>query len=167
MKELKPVIFADTPRSSYHRNNVFMQNQLLKAMQTTLDPNKLRKMVGVRTVAEVYRTLDKMAIRKEYHEALARRNISLDSIIDGIKDIAEKGFKDGDRLKAYQIFLRSLGLDRYDKLEESGKSWEEALMKVMENDEKKLDAQKDVIDGDYEVNAPEPPSSEIERQKTC
>jgi len=46
---------------------------LLKALKVTQDPTELKKMIGVKTVAEVYRTLDKLSLRKEYHKALAEK----------------------------------------------------------------------------------------------
>lgn len=133
-KKLKPVVYT----TSYYKKgapNKIQQNILLKAMQVTSDPKKLKDMIGVRTVAEVYRTLDKLAIRKEYHEALVRNGVSLDWIIDGIKNIAMSGYKDGDRIKALQIFLKSLGMDKYEAIDgSSGGTWEETLLKAIQEE---------------------------------
>lgn len=164
MKQLKPVVFS-TSQFNYYRDNVFQQNQLLKAMQTTLNPHELKRIIGVKTVAEVYRTLDKLAIRKEYHEALARNNVTLDDIVSGIKNIADTSSKDATRLKAYQVLLRSIGLDKYEDQEDSGKSWEEVLMKLMEGDKKELKEKEIIIDSEYEVSVPKKPEYEKERSK--
>jgi hypothetical protein len=112
-KKLKPVVYTS---NSFNRGSQEKTKQivLLKAMQITQDPKELRKMIGVKTVADVYRTLDKMAMRKEYHEALARTGISFDYIVEGMKKIADDGEKDGDRLKALTTMLKSLGLEKYD-----------------------------------------------------
>lgn len=106
---------------------------LLKAMQVTSDPNKLKEMIGVRTVADVYRTLDKMAIRREFHSALDRAGISFDFIINGIRDIAGHADRPSDRLRAFEIFLKTLGLDKYeDPGTASSGSWEETMLKAIE-----------------------------------
>ena len=129
---------------------------LLKALQVTQDPKQLKQMIGVRTVAEVYRTLDKMALRKEYHEALARAGFSLDLVVQGIKTIAETSEKDDTRLKAYQILLKSLGLEKYEASDiPAGGTWEEELLKSIEKT-KSPDALP-APEADYEVVPPEMP----------
>ena len=117
--------------------NTAQQLFLLKALQITKDPNELRKMIGVKTVAEVYRTLDKLAMRKEYHAALIRSGISLDFIVGGIKEIAVGGFKDSDKLNALKTLLTSLGMDKYE--DDGGQtrgSWEEILLEKLEEEKK-------------------------------
>jgi hypothetical protein len=161
--KLKPVVFTN---SSFERGapQVARQIILLKAMQVTSDPNELRKMIGVRTVADVYRTLDKMAMRKEYHEALAGAGISFDYIVGGLKDIADSGEKDSDRLKAFQTLLKSLGLDKYDASDSpGGGTWEEELLKAIGKDDEQKKGLPSPEDKDelpeYTVEAPEMPDS--------
>ena len=70
-QKYKPVTFVNG-KVGKTRNNSTQQVMLLQALAITQDPNKLRQMVGFKTVADVFRTLDKMALRKDYHAALAR-----------------------------------------------------------------------------------------------
>ena len=145
-----------------HNRNAPQHTQqviLLKALQVTQDPKELKKMIGVRTVAEVYRTLDKMSIRKEYHEALARAGLSLDVVVKGISDIAQNPeAKDDTRLKAYQTILKSLGLEKYDASDTpSGGTWEEELLKSIEKAPDVNAALPPALDADYEVEQPEMP----------
>ena len=139
-KQLKPVIFLKG-KYNYHGQNLFQQNLLLKALQVTTDVNELKKMIGVKTVAEVYRTLDKIAIRKEYHEALLRNEIDLDSIVKGIKDVCTDENESGAiKLKGWQVLLKSLGLDNYSDIEkESRNSWEDVVRETV----KAIDKSKD------------------------
>lgn len=154
-KKLKPIV---TNNGKYRFNAPQKSEQiiLLKALQVTQDPKKLRQLMGVKTVADVYRTLDKMSIRKEYHEALSRAGFDLDKVVKGIADIAEGAEKDDTRLKAYQTILKSIGLDKYDSNDTpSGGTWEEELLKSVE-------ATKDMalpaaIEADYEVAPVEVP----------
>lgn len=112
-KKLKPVVYTNNYfRRGYQ--NTTQQMLLLSALQITQDPNKLKEMIHVKTVAEVYRTLDKLAMRKEYHEALNRLGISFDYIASGIKNIADNGFKDSDKLSAFKVLLKSVGMEKYD-----------------------------------------------------
>lgn len=160
MTKLKPLIYTTNAYkvgSQQHTQQVI----LLKALQVTQDPVKLKQMIGVKTVAEVYRTLDKMAMRKEYHEALARNGISFDYVINGIKDIADAGEKDADRLKAFQIILKSLGMEKYDTEESSGGgTWEEELLKAIGNEKPMKELPGGPVEAEvphYEVVAPETP----------
>src|SRR5258708_5142349 len=135
-ERLKPVVYTAT---SYKRGAKapYTQMMLLKALQVTQDPKELRRMLHVKTVSDVYRTLDKLAMRKEYHEALTRAGISFDFIVGGIKDIAKDGYKDGDKLKALQVLLKSLGLEKYEEASgPSAGSWEDVLLKKIEDTQK-------------------------------
>lgn len=175
MKEkLKPIVFIEGDRQFY-RENKFAQNILLKALSDGItDINELRKLAGLRSAADVYRTLDKMAIRKEYHAALTRAGLDLDYLVDNIKSIINNTSQDVTKLKAVQTLLRSLGLDRYEKQEDTGKGWEEAVIEVTE----KKGKPKEIIEGefeekkevettevaDYEVELPPMPEEEKKKQ---
>jgi len=156
--KLKPIVYT----SNYFKRcyqNTSQQMFLLKALQITKDPKKLKQLIGVKTVAEVYRTLDKMSMRKEYHEALARKGISFDYMLDGIKSIADNGEKDGDRLKAYQTLLKSVGMDTYDDANNTGTgTWEEVLLEKIEEDKEAGIEEKKGMEV-YEVTPPTMPES--------
>ena len=159
-KKLKPIIY-ERGRYGYRRMDKFKQNLLLKAMQVTSDPQKMKQLAGMKTVAEVHRTLDKMSLRKEYHEALARQGIDLDSIIGGIKEISEKGDSDRVRLDGYKTLLKSLGLDEYkESLSDSGKNWEELVKEVSQEE---MDGKEDTETEEYEVQQPQIPEQEKEK----
>jgi hypothetical protein len=154
---LKPLVYSSNKYTSGSQNTT-QQMLLLKALQVTQDPKKLREMIGVRTVAEVYRTLDKLSMRKEYHEALARSGISFDFIVEGLKGIAVAAEKDDTKLKAFQTLLKSVGMDTYKESDGGGSgSWEEVLLKKLD-DAKGESAQ---IEGpkEYDVKVPEIPES--------
>ena len=164
----KPVVFTEGA-TTFYRENSLAQNILLKALSNGVtDPNELRKLAGLKATADVFRTLDKMAIRKEYHQALSASGLSFESIVNQIKNIGESGSSDSVRLKAWTVILKSLGLDKYEKQEDSSKSWEDALLGSIE-ETKKLPEGK-TIEGevvDYEVKTPEVPVEErIRREKS-
>lgn len=158
-KKLRPVVYT----ANYFnrgKQNTTQQMFLLKALQVTQDPKKLKELIDVRSVADVYRTLDKLAMRKEYHEALARSGISFDYILNGIKDIADSGEKDGDRLKAFQTLLKSVGMEKYDSSPgESTGTWEEVLLKKIEEDKSNIEKIEAPVSADYEVITPNIPES--------
>lgn len=160
---LRPVVYT-VPSFNRGAQNTTQQMFLLKALQITSDPRELRKMIGVRTVAEVFRTLDKLAMRKEYHAALARQGISFDFIVSGLKEEAAGGEKSADRIKALQVLLKSLGLDKYDNDTPAGGTWEEELLKSLESS--KEDApQNKLTDGkEYEVIVPVKPERVQKKQ---
>lgn len=162
--KLRPIVYNSSYFKSGYQNTT-QQMFLLKALQVTQDPKKLKEMIGVKTVAEVYRTLDKLAMRKEYHEALARKGISFDYIVSGIKDIADNGYKDGDKLKAFQTLLKSVGMEKYDS-ESIGTTgtWEEVLLKKIEEGKATGSVVKPQLE-QYNVTQPVVPESVKQIQK--
>lgn len=153
---------------SKYEQNTTQQVQLLGALAQTSDPKKLKEIIGAKTVAEVYRTLDKLQIRREFHKALTAAGISFDFIINGIKREAVGGDKSADRLKAFEMLLKTLGLDKYDDSQTaSATSWEEKLIEAMNQTE--IPTKEDVLTlpvaaeetdiDEYEVEEPEVPDS--------
>jgi hypothetical protein len=162
--KFKPLTIIAAPQARW-RSKVFQQNLLLKALNYTTDIKDLRKIAKFHTDAEVYRTLDKLSIRKEYHEALGRNGLGLDTIVNGIKDLCLNAEKDDTKLKGYQFLLRSLGLDKYEVDETPGKNWEELLLKIDSRD--RLTDGGKVSEGEvlYEVATPEVPPEVIARKE--
>lgn len=162
MNKLKPVTFV-SGKYSHNRQNTSQQVMLLNALRITQDPRELRKMIGVKRIADVYRTLDKMALRKEYHEALARNGIDFDLVLDTLKREMVSGDKSADRLSAAKTIMKSLGVDKYEDSAISGGGWEEELMKVQEQQPAKA------ITNDteqlYEVKQPSIPESVLREKK--
>lgn len=154
-KKLKPVTFI-SGRYQHNAQNTSQQIMLLNALKITQDPNKLRQMIGVKTVADVFRTLDKMSMRKEYHKALDKHGISFDYVVDRLKkEIDAPIGKAGDRIKALNMLMKSVGIDKYEDSGISGGSWEDALLKAGAPD-----SQEEIKEiEDYEVKVPELPES--------
>jgi hypothetical protein len=102
----------------------------------------------------VLKTLDKLAIRKEFHDALERNGLDIQSIVAGIQNICVTAEKDDTRLKGYQTILKAVGLDKYETDDSGGKNWEELLVKLNEVENKKLEPAKGVTEAKYEVIQP-------------
>lgn len=153
---LKPVIFVQG-NYAFNGQNTTQQILLLKAMQITKDPNRLRELIGVKTVADVYRTLDKIAMRKEYHSALAKAGITFDYVVKGIKDVVDNAEKDSDRLNGLNMILKSIGLDKYEETAIGGGGWEDALMKIKEEEKLKNGDQEVIKTTEYSVVEPKMP----------
>ena len=157
---LKPVVYTS---NTFQRGaqNTTQQIMLLKAMQITQDPKKLRQMIGVKTVADVYRTLDKMSMRKEFFGALNDNGITFDYVVKGLKDLADTS-GDKIRLAAFQTILRAMGIDKYEGDTGAGSgSWEETLLSKLEEEKEKKALGDGTIAGEivpeYEVDIPEVP----------
>lgn len=154
MKKLKPVVFVQG-RYEFNNQNTTQQIMLLNAMKITQDPKKLKELIGVKTVAEVYRTLDKIAMRKEYHSALATHGITFDYIVKNIKGEIDHAEKSSDRLAGINMLLKSIGLDKYEETAIGGGSWEEALLAIKREKEKKGEEKNTLVE--YEVIEPPMP----------
>lgn len=155
MAKLKPVVFIQG-RYPFNNQNTTQQIMLLNALKTTQDPKKLKEIIGVRTVAEVYRTLDKIAMRKEYHAALAENGITFDYIVKNVKDEIDNADKSSDRLNGLNMLLKSIGLDKYEETAIGGGSWEEALLAINKEKDKKGEEATIV---EYEVIEPKMPEN--------
>ena len=168
MQKLKPAIFIGGADRSYNSPKYFQQNIVLKMLPYADSLNELRKMAGIKSNAEVIRTLDKLAIRQEYHRSLADNQLSLDYIVKGLKEVCDT--TSSDKVKSNTLFglLRSLGLEKYEAIEQGGGSWEDIMLKIMDKQEAtKKDGVKnsEIIDGEYEVIQPETPPEEVERRR--
>ena len=152
--KLKPVVFVKG-KYGYTDQNTTQQIMLLKALKITQDPNKLRQIIGVKTVADVYRTLDKIAMRKEYHSALAKLGITFEYVVENIKGVIDNANKDSDKLAGINMLLKSIGLDKYEETAIGGGSWEDALLKI-KNDEKE-EGESILESVEYEVVEPKMP----------
>lgn len=107
------------------------QLQFLKAMNIAQDPKRFKQVIRARAAVDVFRTLDKIALRKEWMEALARNDLDLDSILVVLKkEMTDPDAKGSDRIKAAQIILKSLGLDKYEDASISGGTWEDEIVKI-------------------------------------
>lgn len=158
---LKPVVF-ENGRYNYYKKNSYKQNLLLKAMTITSDPVKMRQMADIKSVAEFYRELDKLQMRKEYHVALANEGVSLPFIVKGIKDVIISSESDATKLKALEIFLKSLGLNEYKETENTNKnSWEDLIVDVDKQETAGALPQLEIED--YEVTVPETPPDQLKR----
>jgi len=155
MNKLKPVVFVQG-NYAYNNQNTAQQILLLKALRVTQDPKKLREIIGVKTVAEVMRTLDKIVMRKEYHAALAKLGITFDYVAKGIKKEIDTAEKSSDRLAGLNMLLKSIGLDKYDDTSIGGGTWEDALLKIRQEEEEE-GIKKEIAE--YTVIEPEMPEA--------
>jgi hypothetical protein len=159
--KLKPVTFLRGDYG-YTRNNNFQQQLLLKAMQVSMDPKFLMKSAGLKNLAELQRTLDKISIRKEYHSALIENNLDLDFIVKGFKNLC---FSESDvvKLGSLKALLKSLGLEDYKETEGGGQnSWEDMVNAVSE-----MEKTGEVVAElhDYKVEVPQIPESERKKRE--
>lgn len=164
--KLKPVVFVQGEKRFYASNS-YAQNIILKAMSEGItNPKELRKIAGLKATADVYRTLDKMSIRKEYHDALQKNGVDLDYLVRGLKQIADEGATDTVKLSSFNTLLKSLGLEKYEKAEDGGQKWEDVVLAATAEEEKIKELNEgDIIEGhtvetEYEVNEPIIPEDE-------
>lgn len=160
LPRLLPVVYfrASKDATAKHEEDRSKCIFLLRALRITQDPKRLAQMMGFRNVVEVFRTLDKMAMRKEYHSALIHYGIDFPYIVKNYKDIVDNG-KDRDRLGALNALLKSVGMDEYKASEVQAEGgWEDILGRKIEA----LRGQPAAVFSsgeDYEVVVPAMPAS--------
>lgn len=156
-KEL-PVVFAPGSGGDGIENtkSIFVQNLLLRAMAGGItDPKQLQAITGLKKVTDVYITLDKLSLRKEYHAALARAGIDLDYLVSKLKASIDHNSPDIS-LKGIALLIKSLGLEKYEAENDNGsKPWEEIVLERSGIGET-IDAEK-VGQEEYEVKIPQVP----------
>lgn len=178
-KKLKPVSFI-SGKNNYFGKDKLKEMMLLRAMRVTSDPKAIMKMAGMKKYAELSRTFDKLSMRKEYNQALKKLGMDFEWIAKGLKQEADSAEKAADRIKAFQIILKSLGMDNYVEIEEDKGTWEDAILKSTETESIKASISDDsiaikggIISHDelpdeeeefeeYEVKRPNVPDSEKE-----
>lgn len=144
---------------------------LLKALTKTADLEELKRVANFHSKNEVLRTLDKLAIRKDYHSALADNGLDMNMLVDQLKGIITGASKDETRLHGIQTVLKSVGLEKYETTESEGKDWEGLLLKINEREQAaKLSdpSSQSVIEGvvaKYEVTRPEVPESARQKRE--
>jgi hypothetical protein len=158
---LKTVTLVSTKYTKRNKNNN-NQSILLNTLTISKDPEQMQQIMNVQKVAGAIKTLDKIVLRKQFHEALHEDEVDFKFIVKGIKKECERGDKSSDRLKGYQILLRSLGMDSYDDTkDENAANWEDALQKVIKEkqSQKIISAPAEPVDQEYEVIQPKVPDS--------
>lgn len=155
--KLKPVTFI-SGKYNYHGHDNLKELMLLKAMRVTSDPKVLMQMTGIKKFADLSRTFDKISNRKEYNKALDKLGMDFTWIAKGLKVEAETGEKSGDRIKAFQIILKSLGMEKYEDVPLESGSWEDLLVKAAEKKDDTLSIESNIIE-EYEVVVPQIPES--------
>lgn len=166
MEKLKPIVFVKSS-SDYRwtRKNVFQQNLLLKVLPYTDDLDVLKKTVGMKSKAEVLRTLDKLSIRKEFHEALVRNNLAIDDVVSGMKKLEIESTDDKVKLNIYQTILKSIGLDKYEIADGGDGNWEEIMLKIVQEENKNGLVSPLLEQIQYDVKVPEIPEGEKEKRE--
>lgn len=154
----RPLIIFSGQNSSIKRvrPNYFKQNLLLKGLMLKPTLEGAMKYAGIKSAAEAYTILDRLAMRKEYHEALARYGVDFDFIVSGLKNLAQDAKVDGVKLNSFRLFLQSLGLATYEKEESGGKGWEELVARAITAE--KEAATKQLPSTQYPVKVPEKPT---------
>jgi hypothetical protein len=153
----KQVVLVD-PRLNALRgknNSTF----LLKALKLSASPDKMKQLMGVKAVAEVFSTLDKISIRKALHQSLHAFDLDFNYVAKNLKDLGDHA-NDKVRLGVMQTLLKTMGMDKYDTPDSGGGGdWEEVLMrKIEEGKQGAIDLPaSDVSFPEYEVFEPTMP----------
>lgn len=154
-----PIVFV-SGNYAQTKTNLSQQLMLMRALKVAEDPKKFKQVIRARAAVDIFRTLDKISIRKEWHSALARNGIDFDAVLGVLKKEMYEGDKSSDRIAAAKIIIKSMGLDKYEDSSISGGSWEDEIMKTAE---KGLEM-KELPGQEYEVEHPVIPES-VKKQR--
>lgn len=160
MNEKEPIIIFDDDltRGKTIKSSIKKENRLLQGI--IIHPDSLKaaaRHAGIRTMADTYRTLDRLALRKDYQQTLAKHGVDMNFIVSELKSLAMAADLDSTRLKALQVFLKSLGLDSYGKEEEGGGGWEDIVAKSIQASQSAPQ-----LNQPYTVKPPEIPKEDID-----
>lgn len=163
----EPIILYDddTSRGAPIKTSTKKQDRLLQGI--VIHPDNLRaaaRFAGIHTMADAYRTLDRLSLRKDYQMGLASHGVNLDFIISELKSLALAADLDSTRVKVLQIFLKSLGLDSYGKEEEGVQGWEKTLTSAVSKQQQQPKLNSARVP--YEVKLPPPPPDDIQESRS-
>lgn len=133
----KPVVLTG---GSYGNNDIFKQNKVLQALEHTTDIDEIKRIAQMKSRSEVLRTLDKLAIRKDFHEALIKHGLTPNDIVREMSVVISTTDDDRVKLSALQGLLKSLGLDKYEVSDGGTSTWEEIILKITANDTRRLNS---------------------------
>ena len=168
-EELKPVTLAK-PTTNQHRNNKFRQNMLLKGMANTDDFDELKQIAKFKSKAGVLRTLDKLAMREEFHKALERHGLDINSIVGKLAELTESE-DEKVVLKTMKTLMKAIGIDKYEDHDGGDSSWEEILLEIQQEERKQASEDGEELPEpqgqsfEYEVDKPDKPQEVIEAEK--
>lgn len=117
------------------------------------DPKAIAKMAGLGRAVDVFAAIDRLSLRKEFHAALGRAGLDLDTVAKRLKQVIE----DDDpeiSIKGISVLLKSVGLEKNEEAVAPPTGWEEEVWKKGEA----IDTE-ETEDGKYEVVEPEMPES--------
>lgn len=154
----KPIVFV-TGVYGNAQKSVSQQLMFLRAMNAAEDPKKFKQVIRARAAVDVFRTIDKIALRKEWHSALERNGIDFDLVLRTLKQEMLTGEKGSDRIQAAKTIIKSMGLDKYEDSSISGGSWEDEILKASE-----ATANLPLPGEDYDVKQPHIPDH-IKKQR--
>lgn len=156
-KKLRPVIFENAPKIE-NRPNVMKQRLVLQAMETTQDLKKITELAGLRSVAETSRVIDVMSGQKEFQKSLKTNGLTFDYLTGKLKSTIDNAIKDSDRIKAIQVVMQSMGVDKFETNPNDVQNWQDLLIKQVERQQNMIEGElvKDDIEM-YEVKTPPVP----------
>lgn len=165
-EDLKPITLSK-PTSSKHRKNKFQQHQLLKGLSNTSDLEELKKIAQFKSKAGVLRTMDKLAMREEFHKALERHGLDIHSLVGKLSELANSN-DEKIVLKTVKTLMKAIGVDKYDDAESKDQGWEEILLEIHkeqkdENGETIPEPQDKEVN--YAVDKPEKPQEVIDAEE--
>lgn len=134
---------------------------LLKAMEHTTDVDELKTALKFKSRAEVFRTMDKLAMRKDFHDALADAGLSMHTIAEKYKSLLNSG-SEKVQLGALQALTKAIGIEKYEVIDEGARDWEDTLLKISEKEreQKALGIEKkQIVIETYDVVEPPVPQS--------
>lgn len=143
------------------KENVSQNLMLLKAMGVAKDPKKFQQIIRARAAVAVFQTMDKIALRREWHNALEKAGLGFDTIVEVLKNEMIHGKRGNDRINAAKIVLKSLGLEKYEDASIQGGSWEDEILRAADNatsDDRKNNSE-------YVVKVPQIPESVKKQRK--
>jgi hypothetical protein len=136
---------------------------LVKAIASGVtDPKRLAEMAGFANAAKAMLTLDRIRNRKEIMDAFNRSGMDISYIVGKVKRLCDstddKSVKSG-----LDLMIKMTGLDRGETGDEGARSWEDALLQSGNPGGERISPPEDGI---YEIEIPEVPEEEVERQKS-
>ena len=149
------------------KDDLLKQALLLNAMKVSTDPNKLKQLTGMKKVADVYSTFDRIAMHKEYANTLISAGVDMKFIVDNLKKVIEDSdVGQANKMAAIKLLMSSLGLDKRGPSdgELSSTSWEAELMKIEEEEKNNNEIVKELAPPEYEVDIPDVPDN-VKKQK--
>lgn len=155
MPDISDVFMQNSNTPARARSRTAAAELVMKGLSEGItDPEELKRLSGIKRSADLMVTMDRLSLRREFHEAMYRAGLTPDKLMTTLSDHVDSTDAKVS-IKAVEVTLKMLSMFRPESSSGDVKSWEEIVLEkataIQEGDMKQISQPV------YDVKIPEVP----------